>query len=341
MEEVDSMRTVPVDVAGLARFILSQDCQSIAILTGAGISTASGIPDFRSPGGMYDTLRPELITATPEQQRRMRNDPTEVVSWSMFAQNAFPYLEVRRPFILGTQQNQWRATIGHRFMELLHVKSKKLKRIYTQNIDGLDFQCHQIPSSKIIPVHGTIREASCEGCGTNIENNDFCDMVRTNIKDIYEVDATAPTESKPILCPNCQRPLVKPKTVLFGRSLPSEFSDSLEGDVSHLDLLLIIGTSLVVAPANRLVQVVPKTTIRVVVNNDPVGSALGIVYSSKDKYDHESTRDLFLQGDCDDVLLQLTTELGWLDDLDPDVLPPLSAERVRKAQRDAAYKKWF
>lgn len=334
------MRTAPVDIAGLARFILSQDCQSIAILTGAGISTASGIPDFRSPGGMYDTLRPELLTANTEQQQRMRYDPTEVVAWSMFAQNSFPYLEVRRPFILGTHQNQWKATIGHRFMELLHVKAKTLTRIYTQNIDGLDFQCDKIPCEKIIPVHGTICEASCEGCGTEMNYDVFCDMVRTNIKDIYDADSAAPTESKPIICPNCQRPLVKPKTVLFGRSLPVSFFENLEEDVSKLDLLLIIGTSLAVTPANSLVQAVPRKTIRVVVNKDPVGSELGIDFITTD-HNQGNKRDLFLQGDCDDVLLKLIMELGWLDDLNPDVLPPSSAERVLKAQRDSAYRKWF
>jgi len=56
-----------MDLAQVARFILSPQCRSIGILTGAGVSCSAGIPDFRSPGGMYDTLRPELITATPAQ----------------------------------------------------------------------------------------------------------------------------------------------------------------------------------------------------------------------------------------------------------------------------------
>jgi len=94
---------VPIDLAGVARFILSDQCRSVVILTGAGVSCASGIPDFRSPGGMYDTLRPDLITATPKQREAMRLDPTVVVEKSLFLQNAFPYLEVRRPFILGTR----------------------------------------------------------------------------------------------------------------------------------------------------------------------------------------------------------------------------------------------
>lgn len=330
------MRTTPTDIAGLARFILSQDCQSIAFLTGAGASTASGIPDFRSPGGMYDTLRPELITATEEQRWKMSIDPTVVVSWDMFSENAFPYLEVRRPFILGTQEQKWKATVTHRFAELLHLKTKKLTRIYTQNIDGLDFQCEGIPRNKIVSVHGTIREASCEGCGAAMDFNEFCSNVRTNIKDIYKQDNDAPKESVPILCNKCERPLVKPKTVLFGRSLPSEFFECAERDLPTIDLLIIAGTSLVVSPANSLVPAVAKDAIRVVVNTEPVGTELGLIYDE----DHRK-RDFFAQGECDVVFLELIQELGWLDDLNADFLPPSSAELVLKAQRDAAYKKWF
>ena len=291
------MRTAPVDVAGLARFILSQDCQSIVILSGAGVSTASGIPDFRSPGGMYDTLRPELITATDVQRSHMKNDPTEVVSWSMFSNNAFPYLEVRRPFILGSRENKWKATIFHRFAELLHTKTKKLQRIFTQNIDGLEFQCQDLPRNKIVAVHGTIREAGCEGCGTDMDYDQFCNKVETHIKDIYQIDTSAPIESKPILCENCQQPLVKPKTVLFQRSLPTDFFDCWDSDLPKVDLLLVAGTSLVVSPANMIVDAVPKSTIRVVVNKEEIGRDLGMF--------QDNDRDVLLQGDCDDIFLEL------------------------------------
>ena len=56
------------------------DCRSIFCLTGAGVSTGAGIPDFRSPGGMYDSLRPELLTATERQRRMMQADPVHVVT---------------------------------------------------------------------------------------------------------------------------------------------------------------------------------------------------------------------------------------------------------------------
>lgn len=323
------MRTTPTDIMGLARFILSHDCQSIAILTGAGVSVASGIPDFRSPGGIYDTLKPELITASDEQRHRMKIDPTNVVAWSMFRENQLPYLEVRRPFILGTRERKWKATIAHRFAELLHTNTKKLTRVYTQNIDGLDFQC-KIPSDLIVPVHGTIGKVACEGCGELADYDRFCDDIKTMIKDIYNQDQEAPLESTPIPCEKCKQPLVKPTTVLFERNLPADFFLRAQEDLPKLDLLIVAGTSLVVSPANSLVAAVPKKTIRVVINLDPVGVELGIEYE-----DSPNKRDYFAQGECDGVFLALIKELGWLEHLKFVDFPSESARRVLKLQRNS------
>lgn len=313
---------MPYDIASLAELILSSNCNSIGILTGAGVSVASGIPDFRSPGGMYDTLQPERLTATDHQKHLMRHDPTYVVSWEVFRENAFPYLEVRRPFILGTRNQQWKATIAHRFFELLHTKTNKLTRLYTQNIDGLDGQCDELPPEKIVHVHGTLSQASCEGCGQDMAFDDFCDAIQTQIKDIYNIDPEAPKESTPVCCPNCGKAVVKPKTVLFGKNLPMAFFERIEEDLPTLDMLIVAGTSLVVSPANSLVYRVPKDTIRVVVNNEPVGKELGIEYGPT------TTRDFFAQGDCDSVFLNLVRELGWLDDLEAKKgeLPPSSVK---------------
>lgn len=322
----------PTDIASLARFILSPECKSITVLTGAGVSVAAGIPDFRSPGGMYDTLRPELITATDRQRAMMAADPVAVVLKDMFFQNAFPYLEVRRPFILGTQQKQWPATLSHRFFEMCHQRTGKLTRLYTQNIDGLDYQCAALPPEKIVAVHGSIGRVACEGCGAPSDFSDFCAQVRRNIKDIYKQDADAPSESSPIECEHCKRPLVKPTTVLFGSNLPEEFFSRSEEDMPKTDLLLVAGTSLVVSPANSLVYRVNSDAVRVVINNEPVGVELGLKYGSGGS---EASRDLFLQGDCDDVFLNLMRELGWLSGLEAiaDALPEESRARLDAALR--------
>jgi NAD+-dependent protein deacetylase sirtuin 2 len=365
----------PTSLAELAHYILSPECRRINILTGAGVSVAADIPDFRSPGGLYDTLRPDLLTASAEEKKLLNMDPTYVVSWEIFRRNQLPYLEVRRPFILGTRDRQWKATIAHRFFELLHVKLRKLQRLYTQNIDGLEYQCNQLPRHKIVAVHGSLGTIQCEGCGRDNDYDAFCDAVAAQIKDIYndnnntttattvEDIAHAPATpgasspaagtavvSTPILCEHCNEPLVKPATVLFGRNLPVEFFRCRAQDLPP-DLLIIAGTSLQVSPANSVVQVVPAssattttTTItrRVLVNRELVGANVGFgVESSPSAW--TSSTDLFLQGDCDDVFLQLIVELGWLDDLPTDltVLPISSRAKVEQARTENAYKTWF
>jgi NAD-dependent SIR2 family protein deacetylase len=321
----------------------------VAVFAATGVSVASGIPDFRSPGGMYDTLQPDLITATLSQRDLMKQEPMYVVTWDMFQQNQFPYMEVRRPFILGTQKQKWKATIAHRILELLETKTRsedngynksKLTRIYTQNIDGLEYQCKNIPSEKIVSVHGSLSQAACEGCGHSMEFDEFCRRVETSIKDIYNIDSNSPAKSTHILCDHCQKPLVKPTTVLFGRNLPSQFFKCAQKDLPTMDLLIVAGTSLVVSPANSLVDQCPDFTIRVVVNQEPVGQSLGIVYNDVRSNDDGDMRDFFAQGTCEEVFLELAVELGWLEDLfsKRDLLPPSSTkiveERMHAQQRD-------
>jgi NAD-dependent SIR2 family protein deacetylase len=170
---------------------------------------------------------------------------------------------------------------------------------------GLDFQC--VPPEKVVAVHGSIGMASCESCGSSVNFDQFCDDVKRNIKDIYNQDQEAPTESSPILCPSCKKPTVKPSTVLFGSSLPSRFFDLSEVDTRSADLLIVAGTSLVVSPANFLVSMVPDYSLRVIVNLHPVGQHLGVDYGPNSK------RDFFANGNCDEVFLDLICYLGWFD----------------------------
>uniref|UniRef100_A0A7S2H762 Deacetylase sirtuin-type domain-containing protein n=1 Tax=Helicotheca tamesis TaxID=374047 RepID=A0A7S2H762_9STRA len=318
---------LPTTLAEMANFINSPRCKSIAVLAGAGMSVASGIPDFRSAGfGMYDTLQPELLTATEIEREAIRADPTTVFEKSMFLQNQLPCLELKRPFILGTVNKTWRATLAHRFVELLHKKTGKLTRWYTQNIDGLETQCTDLPQNKVVAVHGSMGQAHCEICDTPHDFQWFCNAVKTQIKDVTGQDPAAPQTSTPIPCRNCGRNTVKPTIVLFRSNLPAEFFERIRDDLPSVDLLIVVGTSLTVAPANSLVYKVPHDALRLVVNNEPVGVRLGI------RYGEESTRDFFGRGKCDEVLLELMCQLGWLEDLKGLVedLPEESARVLRE-----------
>lgn len=287
--------------------------RNIVVLTGAGISTASGIPDFRSPGGLYATLQADSLTASPQEKQYLKKDPTGVVDIRIFAQNQFPYLEVRRPFILGTADQKWKYTLAHAFIGLLHDK-KLLRRHYDQNIDGLSHQVDVEPS-KIINVHGSLQHVYCEACKAPYPLAEFREAVRTKIKNIYgeaSEFANAPAESEHIKCLQCSRPAVKPATVLFGRSLPDAFHEGVEKDFNtqeNIDLLIVAGTSLKVHPSAGLVDMLPASVPRLVINLEPVGEDLVIDYSP------DNARDGFLKGYCDESVLKLLEALGWKDEL--------------------------
>ncbi|MDP2439584.1 MAG: Sir2 family NAD-dependent protein deacetylase [archaeon] len=282
--------------------------KSVAVLTGAGISTAAGIPDFRSAGGMYEQLRPELLTASAEQREAMAQEPTLVVDWELFSVNQLPYLEVRRPFILGTAEGKWRPTLGHFFLRLLEDRGL-LRRLYSQNIDGLDHALG-LPPERLVKVHGSLASISCEFCASACPSSEFCTALRSSVRDIYETgDPSAPALSSPIPCPSCGRNGLKPDTVLFGRQLPAAYFAAVAADFpAPVDLLLCVGTSLTVHPAAALVTKVAPSTLRLVVNQAPVGRHLGLSFT-------EGSSDLLLQGDCDSSFLALSSALGWLPQL--------------------------
>ena len=106
---------------------------------------------------------------------------------------------------------------------------------------------------------------------------------------------------------------MKPSTVLYGRSLPNKVNKSVAQDFpANIDLLIIMGASLTVFPAASYVQLVNESTPRLVCNFEPVGENLGI-HLSQDE--NTNNRDVWLKGSCDDGILKLVTQLGWVQDL--------------------------
>ena len=335
-EEIDYAfgETKPSTLEEVANFIKSDRCRSIVILAGAGMSVRSGIPDFRSPNGMYATMNADLLTADELEREAIRMDPSAALEQGLFLNNPLPCLELVRDFLLGTREERWKATLAHRFVELLHAKTGKLARLYTQNIDGLEDQCSQLPREKVVNVHGTMDRAECAMCNQESDFDTFCDQVKQQIKDISGEDPDAPEMSSPIVCPHCGYSSMKPAIVLFKSSLPKQFFELMPRDVPDVDLLIVMGTSLAVAPANGLVWLVPQSAMRLVINRDPVGRHLGIEYGS------EATRDYFARGDIDPTVLELMMHLGWLEDLEPllaeNKLPESSAELLRERLQEVA-----
>ena len=190
------------------------DAENIVAFTGAGISTESGIPDFRSPGGIWTKYRPikfgEFL-ASAEARRE---------SW-------------RRKF--ATHETMQRATpnAGHRALARL-VEQDKMPAIVTQNIDGLHGEAG---TRELIEVHGSIATSSCPACGAAYP----LEVVRARLE--------AAADGVP-RC-DCGEPL-KPDVVLFGEFLPEAALSRASQLASEADLLLCVGSSLEVYPVAGL-----------------------------------------------------------------------------------------
>jgi NAD-dependent deacetylase len=182
--------------------------------TGAGISTESGIPDFRSPGGVWSRTQPVMY------QEFLADHDARVRYWEMKK-------EVYRDFARAEPNS------GHRALAKLEDEGR-ICSLITQNIDGL----HQRAGSRsVLELHGTNLEATCVSCAW-----------RCPIDDAHgQLDAGQDVPS----CPEC-RGWLKPATVSFGQNLPYEVLKAAEDVSLETDLFLAIGSSLVVHPAAGL-----------------------------------------------------------------------------------------
>lgn len=222
--DVDDIRTV-------AEWI--DEAERITVLTGAGISTDSGIPDFRGPQGVW--------TKNPEAEK------------SSTIQNYVADVEVRkRAWRSRLDSRAWAAdpNDGHRALVRLE-RRHKLVALLTQNVDGLH---HAAGSSadKVIEVHGTIREVGCLECDYRDDMTVALDRVRLG-------------EDDPP-CPDCGG-ILKSATISFGQSLVQR--DLLRAEVAaqNCDLILAIGTTLAVYPIAAVVPAAKRIGARVVIIN--------------------------------------------------------------------------
>ena len=224
--------TIANNAAELARRIRA--ARRAVIFTGAGISTESGIPDFRSPGGIWTRMAPiyfDDFLASEEARRE---------TW-------------RRRFAM---EEIFAAAIpnrGHRAVDAL-VRRGKVGSVITQNIDGLH-QASGVPADQVIELHGNTTYATCLDCG---ERYEIADLRQT-----FERDGAVPP------CEQCFGH-VKTATVSFGQSMPPLAMQRAEEATLAADLFIVLGSSLVVYPAAGFPEVAKRAGATLaIVNREP------------------------------------------------------------------------
>ncbi|XP_039274002.2 NAD-dependent protein deacetylase sirtuin-3-like isoform X2 [Styela clava] len=286
------------NLENIARLITSGRAKNIIVMAGAGISTGSGIPDFRTPGtGLYDNLQKYRIPS-----------PTAIFDMEYFHYDPKPFFTLAKELY---PDGKYRPCTPHHFVKFLHDKGLLL-RMYTQNIDGLE-RIAGIPSEKLVEAHGTFSTASCTKCGKKHNGQDIKIKVMNGI------------------IPRCQSSglcwgIVKPDIVFFGEDLPRRFYYYLK-DFPQCDLLIIMGTSLEVEPFASLTTSVRLNTPRLLLNKTLVGP-----FKSRSQ---RRAFDVGVTGDFTDTFNRFLTLLGWKDEFNNMVelakLEEVSEEKDEKS----------
>ena len=232
-----------------------RDNQPCVVLTGAGVSTESGIPDFRSPTGIWAQFDPLEYGSI----KAFRADPARV--WSFYAPR-FSMLTEAEP------------NDAHRALAELE-RREFVRAVVTQNIDLL----HERAGSRdVVEVHGSIRSASCHGCGTSVP--------------LAEVLTLLPVPP----CPACGA-VLKPDVVFFGELLPEDAIDRAVELARSAGVLLVVGSSLEVYPVAGL----PDETLA-------AGGRLAFVNRGPTPFDRRA--DVRIDGSAGETLRALARALG-------------------------------
>ncbi|HYM72880.1 MAG TPA: Sir2 family NAD-dependent protein deacetylase [Stellaceae bacterium] len=221
--------------AAALKRMLDQSRRAV-VFTGAGISTESGIPDFRSPGGIWTKMAPidfSEFLASEEARRE---------TW-------------RRRFAMEEIFQAAAPNRGHRAVDAL-VRRGKVAAVITQNIDGLH-EASGVPRDKIVELHGNTTYATCLDCGQRYEIAD--------LRAAFEREGSVPP------CDQCFGH-VKTATISFGQAMPVPAMKRAEIETLAADLFIVLGSSLVVYPAAGFPQLAKQNGAQlVIVNREPTG----------------------------------------------------------------------
>ena len=209
--------------------------ERIVFFTGAGVSTESGIPDFRSPGtGIWNKISPI------EFQDFVKSKEMQIRSW-------------KRKFSGDGLSGNAKPNVGHQAISRL-IESGKASAVITQNVDNLH-QKSGVPDDKVIELHGNAGYAKCLDCEKRFEFNEL----RKQFEDLGFV--------KP--CPQCGG-IIKTATISFGQPMPLNEMRRAEQQTMQCDLFIVVGSSLVVYPAAGFPELAVSLGVPlVIVNREP------------------------------------------------------------------------
>ncbi|KAI1118260.1 DHS-like NAD/FAD-binding domain-containing protein [Nemania sp. NC0429] len=315
---------------------LLQTSRNIVVLTGAGISTSLGIPDFRSKEtGLYSQL---------ERLGLGINDPQEVFNIDVFRDDPTIFYTVAKDILPATRK----FSPTHAFIALLQNQGRLLTN-YSQNIDNIEANAGILPE-KLVQCHGSFATASCQRCGHRVRGDTIFDDIkagkiprcgkcvttatlsgrggggvgrpmklkrkrshhnngassskrsRRNFDDDFDDDDDDDDGKYDMP----QAGVMKPDITFFGEPLPDEFSKRLvKHDRNLVDLVIVIGTSLKVAPVSEVVPFLPAHIPQIYISRTPVSHI---------------NFDIDLLGDCDVIVAELCRRAGWA--LEHPMIPP-------------------
>lgn len=281
---------------------LLKQSRSIMVITGAGISTSLGIPDFRSKGtGFYDKL-----------QQAGYSEPEEVFDIHNFDENPNIFYSLAGDIL----PDQKRFTPTHAFIKLLQDRGR-LQTNYTQNIDNLE-ELAGVDRSRLIQCHGSFATATCRKCKYKVPGDHiFGDIRAKRVARCPRCLENIARQLGPIKKRKANKPkkkdwedsdssssydmpeagVMKPDITFFGEQLPDNFFDRFtEDDAKNVDLVLVIGTSLKVAPVSEMPNHLPHKVPHIYISREPV---------------EHINFDIQLLGDCDNVVFELCRRAGW------------------------------
>lgn len=263
----DALYGVPFTKDMLIEGLRTKQFRKICFLLGAGISVAAGIPDFRTPGtGLYAKVAEHGLPK-----------PEAIFSLDYFMEQPETFYSIAGSLMMHSAK----PVTAHRFIKKVQDEGMLLK-CFTQNIDGLELDAGLDPSY-LVQAHGHMRSCRCCICHTSCSMDVFHEHLQT--KKVLRCSVETCTG------------VVKPDVIFFGESLPEEFRRSCF-DIKGADLIIIMGTSLKVAPFSHLVTLAQDYVPVVMFNHDNV-------------FGNERSNFIFFEGDIESSITDLCSELSW------------------------------